>query len=653
MDGSTMRGDTGGFAPPAGRASGPVGVVQAADREIARLTAVRGRALAEFARSRPASADRQPGEPGAMSAVRRAARPAVLADVSEWAASELSIGSSISKQAPQQRLERSLLLVDRLPGTVAALESGLLHDGHLFPMLERVAVVADGARRAELERDVLAWVAARAARRQITTPAQLTDRLRRTGLGRDPKQEADDLLAALNDRGVWVRPDRRAGMGVLQALLTVPEAQAVVDSLGRHADALDDPADPRTRGQKMADVLLDMVLRPGKAGLPPVQAQLTLVAGVRTALGGGAPGEISGQPVPAELVRAVARALGLLGGPGTAPAPEPAAEPAAEPNVVATVVGAPEEAWPARLREKWERAVAADTARALAGVWGGCLDEPPPEVQQRLWDEEGQWDEEFERIVGPPPEDTAETGTDAVPADSSWAAAHAAVEAAGLALLSFQQAVGRASAVVGNAWRADQREEDAWREGTGRFDAASSDLEALRLASEAQREELAGLLDRTGGGTLVDRPRIALVDELTGTLLALTDARELRRLTQCGRPACRRRPQTCDHDLTGRPGLRPPPASEGHDPGAALDRYLRARDRTCRFPGCRRRTCELDHKVPWPDGPTSAENLEGFCTGDHRGKHQAPGWTYGLTADGTVTVTTPTGLTATTDPPPF
>jgi hypothetical protein len=62
---------------------------------------------------------------------------------------------------------------------------------------------------------------------------------------------------------------------------------------------------------------------------------------------------------------------------------------------------------------------------------------------------------------------------------------------------------------------------------------------------------------------------------------------------------------------------------------------------------------ELDHDRPWPEGPTSATNLTGYCTGHHRGKHQVPGWRHELAPDGTLTVTTPTGLTAVTDPPSF
>jgi hypothetical protein len=54
-------------------------------------------------------------------------------------------------------------------------------------------------------------------------------------------------------------------------------------------------------------------------------------------------------------------------------------------------------------------------------------------------------------------------------------------------------------------------------------------------------------------------------------------------------------------------------------PPAGLDRHVRARDGTCRFPGCRQSAwkCDLDHGVPHPDGPTSECNLAGLCRYHH------------------------------------
>ncbi|MBC7372943.1 MAG: HNH endonuclease, partial [Frankiales bacterium] len=52
-------------------------------------------------------------------------------------------------------------------------------------------------------------------------------------------------------------------------------------------------------------------------------------------------------------------------------------------------------------------------------------------------------------------------------------------------------------------------------------------------------------------------------------------------------------------------------------------RLLQARDRTCVFPGCPRiatRT-DLDHRIPWPAGMTSTDNLQCLCRHHHRAKH--------------------------------
>jgi hypothetical protein len=231
------------------------------------------------------------------------------------------------------------------------------------------------------------------------------------------------------------------------------------------------------------------------------------------------------------------------------------------------------------------------------------------------------------------------------------------VDEAGRALLQAHRALARADEAVQTAVTAADAAEAAWQAGPGgQLTAAPDALTALRGTTAAQRAWLTQLLGATAGGGLAERPRVLLTDALTGALLALTDLPAMRRAATCGAPACRRTPDSCGHDLSGRPGLGPPGPTDGYRPSAPLDRFLRARDRRCRFPGCRRRVprCgELDHNTAHPHGETSAANLAGFCTSHHRGKHQAPGWRHDLAPDGTLTVTTPTGLTAITTPPPY
>lgn len=82
-------------------------------------------------------------------------------------------------------------------------------------------------------------------------------------------------------------------------------------------------------------------------------------------------------------------------------------------------------------------------------------------------------------------------------------------------------------------------------------------------------------------------------------------------------------------------------------PPAALADFVRARDGTCRFPGCRvpAARCDLDHIRPFEaGGTTSADNLAALCRRHHRVKTFA-GWTLALGADASVSWTSPAGRT--------
>ncbi|MGY1753693.1 DUF222 domain-containing protein [Blastococcus sp. SYSU D01042] len=151
-----------------------------------------------------------------------------------------------------------------------------------------------------------------------------------------------------------------------------------------------------------------------------------------------------------------------------------------------------------------------------------------------------------------------------------------------------------------------------------------------------------GVQAPAGGGL-----SLALSDD-AGVLLATVTAAELTRLAARGCP---------DHGRTadcGCPVPGPPAEVPGYTHTAAQERFLRLRDRTCRHPGCAQpagRT-DLDHVVPYDcGGRTGCSNLCCLCRPHHRLKTFARGWRFEMQPDGTLTVTTPTGITRTTRPP--
>lgn len=88
---------------------------------------------------------------------------------------------------------------------------------------------------------------------------------------------------------------------------------------------------------------------------------------------------------------------------------------------------------------------------------------------------------------------------------------------------------------------------------------------------------------------------------------------------------------------------RPPPS---------LAEFIKARDGTCRFPGCDRPAhhCEVDHTVDWQwGGPTNADNLACLCRRHHVLKHESE-WQVMQIGDAVLHWTSPTGAARATRP---
>lgn len=116
-------------------------------------------------------------------------------------------------------------------------------------------------------------------------------------------------------------------------------------------------------------------------------------------------------------------------------------------------------------------------------------------------------------------------------------------------------------------------------------------------------------------------------------------------------------PATTVAELAKTASLRPVPlpkdlvAEPQYRPSAALTRFIQCRDLTCTFPGCDQPAinCDIDHSVPYPQGPTHPSNNSLKCRIHHLLKTFC-GWTDLQLPDGTIRWTSPRGRTYTTTP---
>jgi hypothetical protein len=148
------------------------------------------------------------------------------------------------------------------------------------------------------------------------------------------------------------------------------------------------------------------------------------------------------------------------------------------------------------------------------------------------------------------------------------------------------------------------------------------------------------------GGSLT----FALVDG-EGRLLATVSPAELARLAAQGCPEHRAGAGAlgCDCPLLGSA-----PDTGAYEPTDKQRVFVTTRDRTCRMPNCGQRAgwADLDHVIEHScGGATSCTNLCCLCRSDHRLKTFARRWTFVMDTDGTLRVTSPSGITRTTRPP--
>ncbi|WP_240690118.1 HNH endonuclease signature motif containing protein [Arthrobacter sp. PAMC25564] len=219
-------------------------------------------------------------------------------------AAQIALARRESPPRGSRLLGLAKALVTEMPRTLAALETGQLNEWRATLLVKETACLSAADRRAvdeELASD--AGTFSSAGDRAVVAAA------RAAAYRRDPRSVTERASHAAAERHVSLRPAPDT-MCYLTALLPVAEGVAVHAALTRQADTLRSAGDPRSRGQLMADALVERITgTPG--GISGIEIQLIMTD--RTLLQGDSePARLPGYGiVPSGWAR------NLIKGPGT------------------------------------------------------------------------------------------------------------------------------------------------------------------------------------------------------------------------------------------------------------------------------------------------------------------------------------------------
>jgi hypothetical protein len=183
-----------------------------------------------------------------------------------------------------------------MPHTLAALESGALSEWRAT-LIVRESACLDLGDRCTLDTELCADPGALAG----MGDARIAAAARKIAYRLDPHAVVERAARAEHDRTVTIRPAPDT-MTYLTALLPVARGVAVYAALKRAADTT---VDDRSRGQIMADTLIERIT--GRPAAAPEPVSVNLVISDESLFGGqDTPAEMGGYgPIPAAVARAL------------------------------------------------------------------------------------------------------------------------------------------------------------------------------------------------------------------------------------------------------------------------------------------------------------------------------------------------------------
>jgi hypothetical protein len=216
-------------------------------------------------------------------------------------AAEIALARRDSPNCGNRHLGFALALTREMPCTLAALECGVLTEWRATVIVRESACLSlEDRRRLDAE------LCGDAARLDGWGNARVEAEAKKIAYRLDAQAVVDRAAKAAEDRTVTTRPAPDC-MARVSVLLPVAQAVGVYAALKRQADTT---CDGRTRGQIMADTLVERVT--GRPAQAPEPVAVNLVISDETLLGGSdVPAHVQGYgPIPAAVARRlVAEAL--------------------------------------------------------------------------------------------------------------------------------------------------------------------------------------------------------------------------------------------------------------------------------------------------------------------------------------------------------